>query len=297
MYSALIAFFLTFCLLAILSKFHFSAPVKEELVEHSVKRGTPICGSIAFVTAFVATVIYFRSNYIDYIFMLSVFLFFIVGFLDDLMKVMRKNSDGFSSLTKLLLQLIVSILIAVFIRKAGFYKEINVVLYYIFASLYLTVFVNAANISDGLDGLLSKTAIPPLILIGVLLGFSGNSGFIMAAILIAFLFYNSNPASIFMGDGGSHIVGAVLGVGGLISGHPLILILSSLMLFVGFITSFLQIVSIRYFHYHLFSIAPYHHALQKRGWKESKITDCYFVFSALFSLIAYLIASGSNVWV
>ena len=182
MYSALIAFFLTFCLLAILSKFYFSAPVKEELVEHSAKRGTPICGSIAFVISFVATVIYFRSNYIDYIFMLSVFLFFIVGFLDDLMKVMRKNSDGFSSLTKLLLQLIVSILIAVFIRKAGFYKEINVVLYYIFASLYLTVFVNAANISDGLDGLLSKTAIPPLILIGVLLGFSGNSGFIMAAI-------------------------------------------------------------------------------------------------------------------
>lgn len=297
MYSSLVAFAIVFALLPLLERIRFSSPVKEELSEHSLKAGTPLTGSIAMIIAFIASVIYFRGAHgSDFIFLAGVFLLFLIGFADDLMKVLKHSSDGLRSIVKLVLQLAVSAVIAVLVRRTGLYSSIHAVLYYPLAVLYLTAFVNAANITDGLDGLLVKSALPPLMLTGIILGCGGNSGFIMAAILAAFLFYNSNPASVFMGDGGSHMVGAVLGIGGLLTGHPVIIAAASLMLFAGLLSSFIQIIAIRCFKKRVFPIAPYHHVLQKKGFPEGRITDIYLVYSILFALIAYLLLFGGKVW-
>lgn len=296
MYSSLIAFAIVFALVPILERISFFSPIKKELDEHACKAGTPMIGSVAMIIAFLASVIYFRgARGYEFIFLLGVFLFFLIGFADDVVKVIRKSSDGLSSILKLVLQLAVSIIISCLIRRTGLYT-VHGLIYYPLSVLYLTAFVNAANITDGLDGLLVKSSLPSLILLGVILGSGGNSAFIMAAILTAFLFYNSNPASVFMGDAGSHMVGAVIGIGGLVSGHPVLIVISALMLFAGLVSSFIQIVSIRCFNRRVFMIAPCHHALQKKGFKEGKITDIYLVYSALFSLIAYLLLFGGKVW-
>lgn len=297
MYSSLIAFAITFCILPFLSKLSFSSPVKAELSEHDFKRGTPIIGSVAMIVAFIAAIIYFHGAYgSEFIFLVGVFLFFCIGFADDVLKVVKRSSDGMKSIVKLVLQLLVSAFVAYLVRRTGLYAETSAYIYYPLAVLYVAAFVNAANITDGLDTLLVKSSLPSLLLAGVIIGGDGNSAFVMGAILVAFLFYNTNPASIFMGDGGSHMVGAVLAISGLVTGHPVILLISSLMLFAGFLSSFIQIVSIRFFKHKLFSIAPCHHALQKKGFSENRIADSYFVFSVLFTIIAYLLLFGGRIW-
>lgn len=292
MYVPLISFLIVLLLTPlVIHLFHFSSPIKPELEEHMAKAGTPQLGSLSI---FIASLVSFLITGVEgagVIYLCAICLGFAVGFADDALKVFRKSPDGMKSLTKLCFQLLSAIILSYLVRREGLYTSLSPYLYYPLAVLLIAAFLNAANITDGLDTLEVKCVLPALFLSALLYGDLSSYLISFAFALIAFLFYNSKPASIFMGDGGSHMCGMVLAVTALLSGEPLVLIISCLLMFLETASSFIQIFSIRIFHRKVFTIAPIHHAFQKKGIGEAKIADSFFAISIALSLLAFTVSS------
>ncbi len=285
---ALLSFAITFITLPFIIKHsnNFFSPIKPELEEHMAKTGTPAFGSIGILLGF-AVALFFNLNREHIFFLLGSFLFFLLGFLDDFLKVRRRSSDGLSSLSKLAGQLLISLTLAIMLKKyLNLYTEAPALLYYPAVVFYITLIVNAVNITDGLDTLAVKTTLPPLFLFASML----DTAFIFAFSLIAFMFYNTKPARTFMGDGGSHMIGAVLALCGLVSGSPLMMLIALIPVLLELATSFIQIFSIRVFKNKVFPIAPLHHALEKGGMSESRIADSFLVFSLFSSLLCAILS-------
>lgn len=284
---ALVSFLLTFISLPFIIKHSnsFFSPIKPELEEHMAKAGTPAFGSIGILFGF-SIPLFFKMNSTHILFISGVFLFFFLGFMDDFLKVRRHSSDGLPSLAKLAGQIVISLFLAILIKRyLNIYEDTPAFLYYPAVVFYITLIVNAVNITDGLDTLAVKTALPPLFLFSLFL----PEPFIFAFSLIAFLFYNAKPARTFMGDGGSHIIGVVLSLSALISGYPILMLIALLPFLAELLSSFIQIFSIRVFKRKVFPIAPFHHALEKSGISESRIADSFLVSSLFFSLICGIV--------
>ena len=270
----------------------FTSPIKPELNEHTKKAGTPAFGSIAIILSLIVPFSIYLPTKQKIIILPTIILFFIVGLIDDLLKVRRISSDGLKSITKLSFQILTAILISYLIRIEGYYSNLNSYIYYPFAVFLIITFVNAVNITDGLDSLACKSAFAPLILISFLFLPIRNISLITLSVYIAFLFYNAPKALIFMGDGGSHILGGILAVLALLSENPFIIIVSCGVYILELLSSFIQIFSIRVFNRKVFSIAPLHHALEKGGMQEEKICDRAACLSFFFSIISVTLFKG-----
>ncbi|MCR5732839.1 MAG: hypothetical protein K6G51_07880 [Sphaerochaetaceae bacterium] len=285
------AFLMTFVLVPLLTRFskRLVSPVKAELEEHKDKEGTPQLGGLVMLPAFLLSSLFSINLNLAWVYMLFAAMFAVVGFIDDFSKIMKKSSDGLTSLIKLSLQLISSFLLSYVVRnRFGLYLDIPIYLYYPFCMIYIAAIVNSTNIVDGLDTLCIKSTIPSFVFLALAFESVGIYPLIMASILFSFLFYNSKKATIFMGDGGSHLVGAVLSTAALLSGRPFIVLISMTIILLDMLSSFIQIISIRVFHRKVFLIAPIHHSFQKKGMAEEKIADRFFSLSCLSSIVCAL---------
>ena len=230
----------------------FNSPIKDELmVTQSGKAGTCSLGSVAIVLSTgVAALV---SGDVDAIRLVALAIpFFLIGLADDIMKIVHDSGDGFPSLVKLALQLVACALDAYIVKGIAF-QTTDVLVYYPCAILFIATTVNALNITDGLE-------------------------------------YNTGRASIFMGDGGSHFIGAFLAMDALLSLRPVAIAFSAAVIYVELLSSFIQIVSIRCFSRKVFLIAPLHHDFEQRGYAEGKIVDTFFsvtVFTSLVSAIVF----------
>lgn len=264
-----------------------AVPMKEELEEHRAKAGTPQLGGLAMLPAFMLGMVYFSSERTAQISMISAVLFALIGYADDFMKIHLQSSDGLKSLHKLLLQCIAAAAISFLVREnAGLYEKLPSCIYYPSAIIYICAIVNSVNIVDGLDSLCIKSCAPALVMVAIALPGAGPAPAVMLAVLVGFLFFNSKSATIFMGDGGSHLVGGAVASVFLLSEHPLICLVALALPLVEMLSSFVQIFSIRVFRRKVFLIAPLHHAFQKNGMEEEKIADRFLCVSAFFSLLA-----------
>ncbi|MGN0907235.1 MAG: hypothetical protein ACI4NM_08805, partial [Bullifex sp.] len=224
---------------------------------------------------------------------LTAILFASVGITDDALKVIRKSPDGLKSLTKLCLQTLSSLAVVYIVReKMHMYEGIPRLLWYPSALLYMLVFVNGVNITDGLDSLAVKCSLPPLFMTCFCFSFLRNEAMILTGALLGFLWYNSHRATVFMGDGGSHLTGALIALLGLLSGKPEIMVIAGLPFMAELLSSFIQIFSIRVFRRKVFPIAPLHHAFQKSGMEECKITDRAMILSFLASILSATLVKG-----
>lgn len=264
----------------------FTSPIKEDLSEHSCKAGTCSLGSLAIVFSFAIAILVER-NVVDLTYFLLCFPFFLIGLVDDVLKHKRQSPDGFKSITKLLLQLLSSLLVAIYIRDH--FINLSPYFYYPLCVLFISATVNAMNITDGLDGLAAKVCMPSLVVVAFSVQALASANLTLLAILAAWLVYNSKKASIFMGDGGSHFLGAFVALNALFSTRVEGVILANLVIYVELLSSFIQIVSIRGFKKKVFLIAPLHHDLEKRGMGEEKIVDTFFAFSIFFSLLSAIV--------
>jgi phospho-N-acetylmuramoyl-pentapeptide-transferase len=178
--------------------------------------------------------------------------------------------------------------------------------YPIACMFYLVMFVNAVNISDGLDGLATGIAFSPLLLLAMLAALFGtglhaeviqpsiSEGsldlFIVIAAsigaLLAFIWYNGPKAQVFMGDTGSHAVGALIAVSALLMKVELTVLVAASVFIIEGASSFIQIISIRLFHRKIFSLAPLHHHFEEKGVSESKIVTRFHVASAVATVVA-----------
>jgi phospho-N-acetylmuramoyl-pentapeptide-transferase len=290
---------------------------------HGEKEGTPTMGGVLILFAFFTSVIIWgdwRNPYL-WIVLLTALLFSSIGFIDDYLKIKKKNSDGLSRRQKIAAQSISTILICLWLISLDskvigtellipFFKDLviplNTLGFLIVGWFAIVGSSNSVNLTDGLDGL----AIMPVILIsGALAVFAYIGGnynfsaylnmpfmpgtgevFIVCAALIGsgfgFLWFNTYPAEIFMGDTGSLSLGAILAVIAIIVHQEILLILMG-GVFVA--ETFSVIIQIGYFkrtQEKFFLMAPIHHHFEKMGLKEPKIIVRFWIVTLILVLIS-----------
>ncbi len=287
---------------------------------HVTKAGTPTMGGcIILPVIIISSVMWGELNIYAWLMIFTIFCFGLIGFIDDTLKMNRKNSHGLTVKTKLLFQILVALAVAIVLEiYPGFDSRLNVPffknihpslgLWYIpFAAFIIVGASNAVNLTDGLDGL----AIGPIIiafmsylifsylsshaefasylLIPHVVG-SGELSVICGAIVgagLGFLWYNAYPAEVFMGDVGSLPLGAALGTVAVITKQELALIL------VGglFVFEALSVIfQVAYFKitggHRIFRMAPVHHHFELKGWPESKVTVRFWIIAIILALLS-----------
>lgn len=288
---------------------------------HASKAGTPTAGGLFFLIGITVSVLLFGEIQHPYVFipLASAWAFAMIGLFDDITKLARKESVGLRTSRKLAMQILASALI-LWLHSGASGLESTVVthpwipsiswdigVWYPIAFLfYMVTFVNAVNISDGLDGLATGMAFSPLLLIGILAALFGtglHTGYVQVPIndgglrlliviaaviggLLAFLWYNGPKAQVFMGDVGSHAIGAIIASSALLMKVELTILVASAIFIVECASSFLQIFSIRLFGKRLFAMAPLHHHFEKKGVSESRIVTRFEIASALATVVA-----------
>lgn len=271
----------------------YTSPMKPELEEHSFKAGIPSSGSFAILIAVLFSALFMKSSPYRGVYVLAALLFSAVGISDDVLKVVRKSPDGLKSLTKLFFQIAASAAVLYLIKeRLALYPEVPSLIWYPAALLYMLLFTNGVNITDGLDSLAVKCSLPLLFMSAFLFASVREEALVLAAALLGFLWYNAPRASVFMGDGGSHLIGGLIALIGLLSGRPEVILTAGLIFIAELLSSFIQIFSIRVFRRKVFPIAPLHHCFQKQGMGEEKITDRAMIISFLFALLSVTLVKG-----
>lgn len=307
-------------------------PISENVPEtHLKKVGTPSMGGILIIcSTLLASITFMPFNRMSaWISLLALVLFGIIGFCDDFKKITsqsKKASNGLSPRLRLCLEAVCVMVLAYLIHKSmpAYIPEYSVVFpfglvlsfgvfYYVFAYLVICGSANATNITDGLDGLLAKLYIPVILVLVVALygatriGFMDSVSFlpdadglyaIFGAVIgsvTGFLWFNSKPASIFMGDVGSLALGGFMGTTAMLLRSEIVMAIAAGMMVLILLSSFMQTMCFKITKRltgtgkRIFLCAPLHHHFEKLGWAETKIVERFFVLGILFAGLALLV--------
>ncbi len=245
---------------------------------HGYKEGTPTMGGIVFVAISVAAMILKRTN--TFI-VLSTISFFVIGLLDDLSSILKRDAYGMSAKMKFLLQIAASILLVSLFKMDTYFDAFGLklnlgYLYPIFAVFLLTGVSNAVNLTDGLDGLAGWVFLSGVIPMYFLT--HERSILIISSAILGFLVHNSKPASIFMGDCGALALGAYLSAVSIVYKVELFLIFFGFIFMIETVSVMIQVLSYKIRRKRVFKMAPIHHHFELSGWSEEKIV---FVFTAV----------------
>lgn len=299
-----LALFLTALLAPLLRRLKAGQYILGYVKEHKSKSGTPTMGGLAFITATVMiAIIFFRfQNQTVNLTLITVAGFMLVGFLDDFLKIYRKENEGLKPYQKIIFQFAVAVIAAVYCYVNGITR-----LYLPFGGgfsfdirwgiipLVLFVFlasVNCVNLTDGLDGLAGGTSLAYLAAVGVMLALHGNSlatvCFIGVGALAAFLLFNVNRAGIFMGDTGSLALGGLIACVTVFSGYALYLPIIGITFVFSGISVIVQVIYYKRTGRRVFLMAPLHHHFQMKGYSECKISYAYALVTALTGIICII---------
>ena len=290
---------------------------------HEEKKGTPTMGGVLILFAFFTSMIIWGDwkNPFLWIVIVTALLFSLIGFIDDYLKIKKQNSDGLSRRQKIAAQSISTILICIWLLSLNsktigaellvpFFKDLVIPLN-AFGFLIVGWFAivggsNSVNLTDGLDGL----AIMPVIIISAALAvfayiggnynfsaylnmpFMSGTGeiFVVCAALIGsgfgFLWFNTYPAEIFMGDTGSLSLGAILAVIAIIVHQEILLILMGGIFVAEALSVIIQIGYYKQTQKRFFKMAPIHHHFEKLGLKEPKIIVRFWIVTLILVLIS-----------
>jgi phospho-N-acetylmuramoyl-pentapeptide-transferase len=310
--SLLMCLFLSPKFIAFLRRREFGQNIREDGPSgHHVKAGTPTMGGIIIFTAFAIPFLILSTR--DWKAM-AVFggaiACALLGFADDYTKIVRRRSLGLRARTKLVVTVVISLgLWWVATQKAGLHPTIKLrfvdveldigPLYPLFIYLVVAGTSSAVNLTDGLDGLAAGcAAIVLLSYIGITFITTGMSDLTMLAAClvgacVGFLWFNSFPASIFMGDTGS------LGLGGAIAGLAIMTKTEVLLILLGgiFVIEALSVV-IQVFWFQtrgkrVFLMAPIHHHFELQAWSETKIILRFWIVAAVLAAICFTLYQQS----
>lgn len=278
---------------------------------HREKKGTPTLGGLIFILSSLITLILMAIfNKLDFtynllIVLITFILYGLIGFLDDYLIIKNHNNKGLTERQKLVLQIgVATIFFALFLLGGNapliwihtLNIKINIgFLYGFFIMFVLISSSNAVNLTDGLDGLAGGLAFIALIAFGILTNYSswiegnGTIGlflFILAGGVLGFLYFNSHPAKVFMGDTGSLALGAILGATSIVTRHELLLVLIGIVFVIETLTCIIQRFYYKRTHKRLFKMTPIHHAFEKSGWSEVEIVRLFWIVAIIAALIA-----------
>ncbi len=319
--ALLISFMLGPWLIATLQRLQIGQSIRKVGPEsHFVKEGTPTMGGALILLAIIVPTLLWAdlTNLYIWVTLLVTTGYGAIGFIDDYLKVVRKNSDGISARQKMFWQILIAVGAMVLLYTSGnfdthmslpFFKNVNPdlgVFYILFATLVIVGSSNAVNLTDGLDGL----AIGPMIiaagtflLLSYLVGNAKLSNYLQIvgvqgagelAILcgamvgagLGFLWFNTYPAQVFMGDVGSLSLGGALGTIAVITKNEFVLVIVGGIFVIEALSVIVQVISFRYWGRRVFRMAPIHHHFELKGWPEPKIIVRFWIISIVLALIA-----------
>lgn len=308
-----------------LSNFKIGETIRKQHVEgiyslHKDKGGTPTMGGIFIVASIIISVLIWGDLTNKYVLLVifSTLWLGVVGFVDDYIKLKDKNKRGLSAATKFSGQIFLGIavgIILLFDRNVStqidipFFKNLVVdigAFYILFTILVVVGSSNAVNLTDGLDGLAIGCVGIVALAYGILSYVVGNFKFadylfidyipgagelaVFCAAMVGagmgFLWFNSHPASVFMGDVGALALGGAMGVTAACIRKELLLVIVGGVFVFEALSVVLQISSYKFRRKRIFLMAPFHHHLQMKGWPESKIVIRLWIIAAILALFS-----------
>lgn len=317
--AAVITGLLGYFMVSFLHKIKFGQTIREVGPSwHKNKQGTPTMGGIMFIIgSSVAAVICIAFLWLNggaetQLMLVKVMAgalmavgFGIVGFLDDYISIKKHRNLGLTEIQKLILQFIIVGAYLLSVALAGGTTETVIpflgsvdlgFFYYILAAVFIVGMVNAVNFTDGIDGLnTSVTLVVALVfsVIAMLLNRVGLSLYAAAIVgaMIGFLFWNANPAKVFMGDTGSLFLGGAVCALAFGVDMPILLILIGIIYIVEILSVVLQVTYFKISHgKRIFKMAPIHHHFEMCGWNENKICFVFSGVTLLAGIIGVLLA-------
>jgi len=297
-------------------------PIREDGPNsHLSKQGTPTMGGILIIFAVVISTLLWANLTVQYIWLvLLVFLGYgLIGFLDDYRKLTRSNSKGVPGKVRLAGEIAIALFVGVILYvKPDFSSLVTIPFFktvlpdlgwgYILLSVFIIVgAANAVNLTDGLDGLAIGPAITCFITYLLFAYFAGNikiSGYLQLPYVagtgelavfcgavvgagIGFLWYNTYPAQVFMGDVGSLSLGGALGTVAVVTKQEILLAIVGGIFVLETFSVIFQVGWFKISHGHrIFRMAPIHHHFELKGWPEPKVIVRFWIISVLLALVA-----------
>ena len=301
-------------------------PIRKDGPESLIikKAGTPTMGGVIILAVvLVSTILWSRwDNKYVWVILFVTFSFGLIGLIDDYIKVVKRNTKGFSSRLRLFLGFSFALIAAYFIQvehsdtlsktlALPIFKDHLIfigVVFFPFAMIVIAGSANAVNLTDGLDGL----AIMPVVMVAAGLGvfayLSGDIRFanylhipyvkytselvvICSAMIgagLAFLWYNAHPAQVFMGDVGALALGAMLGTIAVMVRQEIVFAIMGGVFVMEAVSVFLQIGSLRMRNKRVFLMAPLHHHYEKQGWKETQVVIRFWIITIFLVVLGLM---------
>ena len=285
----------------------FGQHIQEELVQHQEKKGTPTMGGIIIVTAFAIPYLCLSTR--DWA-SLGVFGATLacaaLGLADDYTKIVKRRSLGLRGRTKMIVLLLISVgLWWVATQKAHMSDSVSLRPFHAHVDLPGPVFIlfiymvfagttNAVNLTDGLDGLAAGCgAIALLTYMGITFATGTKDHDLelvagcMCGACIGFLWFNSFPASVFMGDTGSLAIGGAIAGMAVMTNTEILLIVIGGIFVIEALSVIVQVFSFRVFHKRVFKMAPIHHHFVMEAWSETKIMLRFWIVAAACGAVGF----------
>ena len=280
---------------------------------HESKNNTPTMGGLIFIipTILFSVIMLITSRMeLNYVIIITLFVFVsygFVGFVDDYLKIKRHNNDGLSEGQKLMFQVIIALIFFYLFLRSGnepliWIHSLNIKenvgwFYGIVILLVLLASTNSVNVTDGLDGLAGGLSIIAFLTFSIITlntpwldGFEDLAvfQFLLVGSLIGFLFFNSNPARVFMGDTGSLALGGTLGCISILTRHEILLILIGIVFVIEMLTCIIQRIYYKITGKRFFLMTPIHHSFEKKGMSERDIVKIFWCVGFVASLLALI---------
>ncbi|CAM2065992.1 phospho-N-acetylmuramoyl-pentapeptide-transferase [Sulfidibacter corallicola] len=290
---------------------------------HKKKAGTPTMGGVLILTAVLLSTLLWADldNNMIWIQMIATLGFGLVGFIDDLSKILKRRNLGLTAKRKFLYLTLIGGTVAVwmfFLARAGeyttelyvpFFKNFHPEMSFLFIPFAMIVLLgasNAVNLTDGLDGLAigaSGVAFSTYTVIAYLTSHITMANYLaiphvphtgelvvygaaMAGACMGFLWHNAHPADVFMGDTGALSLGGALGTMALLTTHSLLLIIVGGLFVIEALSVILQVASYKWRKKRIFLMSPIHHHFELKGWHESQVIIRFWMISILFAILA-----------
>ena len=293
-------------LIPLLHKLKFGQSIREEGPKsHQKKSGTPTMGGIFLIAAILIATIIKAPMTTEII--LALFIMaghWILGFLDDYIKVVKKRNLGLKAKQKLLGQIIIAVITmtiatemlgirtTIWIPISGSELDIGF-LYYPFILFVIVGASNAVNLTDGLDGLASGNMAIAASCYAVVCMLTGHNDLAIfcAAIVgacVGFLKFNFHPAKVFMGDTGSLALGGAFAAIGILTHTEILLAIIGLIFVCEALSVIIQVISFQTTGKRVFKMSPIHHHFELSGWKETKVVFVFWTVGLICGVIGLL---------
>lgn len=296
-------------IIPILKRLKFGQTIRDDgPATHLKKMGIPTIGGLIFIIPMIITTLVFAPRYPELIPILLVSMgYSLIGFIDDMIKVVKKNKDGLNSKQKSFGQLLVSVIFAFYVAYnpnlgtgmiipfLGIDAVVKMPIWLFIPLVIIVMYLitNSVNMTDGVDGLASGVTLIVTVFFTIVAMArpEWDNIKLMCAITaggcLGFLVFNIHPAKVIMGDTGSLALGGIVGAAAVVMKMPWMLLVAGAIYAVESFSVFIQVVSFKLRGKRVFKMAPIHHHFELSGWKETKVVGVFWLITIVLCLIGF----------